>query len=224
MWPGQAKSLQLSRWSTELLWLSCPWLCEHLLGVRLAYHPLPLCNKLYSHSVPALWLVRTLLGEQIKHIWTWPWVLHRSLSNTLQGQAPAIKVVSPYALSEPEASAPVSKDWQLWSCTYSFTRYFSFLSWLPFLAWVRDVCVYFCTSKTFGNVGPRTRHAPHLQVLGFAEQSLRHLLSCLFSLAVTFHSSKEWDHKPLQQTLLSQEPTSWITSKPAKCQQCEQDF
>lgn len=80
------------------------------------------------------------------------------------------------------------------------------------------------SSHPFGNVGPRAQRAPHLQVSGFAGQNLRHLLSCLFSVTVTLHSSKEWDQKPLQQTLLSQQPTSWITFKPAKCQQCKREL
>lgn len=169
-------------------------------------------NELYACSVPGFLPVKAVMVGQRKHLSTWPWVLYRSCSRertTPQGGVPAqlfMVCISLYCLHL-ETFTPVSCNPQRTGSSRTALN-LSLVALLSSLACHLlhevETCIQFSSAG-----------------LGLCRAVLVHLLSYLFVVAVTFHSFKEWDQKPLQQTLLSLQPTLWITFEPAKCQQCK---
>lgn len=101
MQPGQAKSLQWCSWGSSNVW---PYPDSQFFSVY---------SKLYACSVPDFLPLKAVIVGQRKHLWTWPWELHRSCSresSTLQGSVPAhlfVVYISLYRLHV-ETFTPVS--------------------------------------------------------------------------------------------------------------------
>lgn len=162
--------------------------------------------------------------KQRKHVWTGPRVLHRSCSTTPQGHAPAGRVVYLHAQFAPETFALFSCNTQRTGSSraalvLSFFAFLSSLDWHSldgvemylqiFVPLKQQLSTWKCGSQG------STRSTPAGLWLCRAEPRTLVLYSVLLLLSILQRSEiRNRFSRPF-----SQQPTSRITSKPAKCQQ-----